>query len=142
MIIASRMGRYPEAVQIFETALQQVKDSGKKGTEDHAKALNNLAIPYFAQKNFALAEPMYERALSIFRGVLGNDHPDTAMSLNNLANLYSDQVRYAEAKPLLKDAAEILELTLRLAHPNTKRVRENYEKLLAKMKEQGAAGAK
>ena len=47
--IAWRMGRYPEAVQIRETALQQVRDAGQEGTEDHAKALNNLANLYSEQ---------------------------------------------------------------------------------------------
>ena len=142
VIIASRMGRYPEAVQIFETALQQVKDAGQEGTEDHAMALNNLAISYKTQGNFAQAERMYKEALSIRRRMLGNNYPDTAMSLNNLANLYRDQSRYADAEPLYKDAVEIMARVFGAEHPNTKTVRGNYEKLLAKMKEQGAAGAK
>lgn len=175
--IAWRMGRYPEAVQIRETALQQVRDAGQQGTENHAKALNNLAGLYHAQGDyarakplyeqalsirrrvlgndhpdtagslnnltslyktrgdFARAKPMYDEALSIYRRVFGNDHPDTASSLNNLAKLYSDQGRYTDAEPLLKEAVEIIERTLGAEHPTTKLVRENYERVLAEMKE-------
>ena len=67
--------------------------------------------------------------------MLGADHPDTAQSLNNLAALYYAQGRYSEAAPLFKEAVEIMERVLGAEHPNTKIVRENYEGLLAKMKE-------
>ena len=118
-IIASRMGRYPEAVQIFETALQQVRDAGQEGTEDHAKALNNLATLYSNQGDFARAEPMYEEALSISRRVLGTDHPDTASSLNKLANLYSDKGYHKRAEPMFKEALSIRRRVLGNDHPDT-----------------------
>ena len=67
--------------------------------------------------------------------MLGADHPDTAQSLNNLAALYYAQGRYSEAAPLFKEAVGIMERVLGAEHPNKKIVRENYEGLLAKMKE-------
>ena len=67
--------------------------------------------------------------------MLGVDHPDTAESLNNLAGLYRAQGRYAEAAPLLKEAVEIMERVLGAEHPNTKIMRDNYERLLAEVKE-------
>jgi len=33
------------------------------------------------------AEPLYRRALAIFEGSYGPDHPDIATNLNNLAGL-------------------------------------------------------
>ena len=68
-------------------------------------------------------------------------HPDVATSLNNLAGLYHAQGRYAEAEPLLKRALAIVEETLGPQHPNTVTMRENYETLLAAMREQGEAAA-
>ena len=69
--------------------------------------------------------------------MLGGDHPNTASSLNNLAALYCVQGRYAEAAQMYKEAVEIMERVLGVEHPNTKVARENYEMLLAKMKEEG-----
>ena len=61
-----------------------------------------------------------------------------AGSLNNLAGLYRAQGRVAEAATMLKEAVEIMVRVLGVENPNTKIVRENYEGLLAVMKEKGA----
>ena len=73
--------------------------------------------------------------LSITRRVLGADHLDTAVSLNNLEGLYYEQGRYAKAAPVYMEAVEIMERVVGAEHPNTKMMRENYEVLLAEMKE-------
>ena len=70
--------------------------------------------------------------------MLGADHPNTAGGLNNLAALYASQGRYDEAEPLFNEAVEIVERVLGAEHPNTKIPRDNYEELLAEMKEEGA----
>ena len=134
-IIASRMGRYPEAVQIFETALQQVRDAGQEGTEDHAKALNNLAYLHTIQGGFARAEPMYEEALSIHRRVLGTDHPDTASSLNNLASLYYNQGDLARAKPMYEEAIGIMIDAFPDGHPDADGYKSNYWQLLKQLRD-------
>lgn len=81
---------------------------------------------------------MYAKALSTRRREFGTDHPHTADSLNNLAGLYLDQGRLVEAASLSKEAVEIMVRVLGVEHPKTKIVRENYERLLAKMQEKGA----
>ena len=130
-----RMGRWEEALPLHKDILEQVAvESGKAGNE-YATALNNLATIYQNTGRPDAAEPLFDQALSIHRRVLGDDHPDTATSLNNLAELYRAQGRYSEAAPLFKEAVEIMERVLGAEHPNTKIVRENYEGLLAKMKE-------
>ena len=83
------------------------------------------------------ASSLFDEALSISHLVLGVDHPNTAISLNNLALMRGIQGRYTEAAPLLKEAVEIMERVLGVEHPNTKIMRENYEVLLAEMKEKG-----
>ena len=97
---------------------------------------------YRSQGRYDDAEPLFEEALSIHRRVLGADHPDTAISLNDLASLYRAQGRYVEAAPMYKEAVEIVERVLGAEHPNTKITHENYEVLLAEMKEKGVAGPK
>ena len=129
------MGRWKEAVPLHKDILEQVAvESGKAGNE-YATALNDLALMYKTSGRFDAAEPLYDPALSITRRVLGDDHPETAGSLNNLAGLYRAEGRYDEAAPLYKKAVEIMKRVLGAEHPNTKIVRDNYQRLLAKMKE-------
>jgi nucleoside phosphorylase/tetratricopeptide (TPR) repeat protein len=68
---------------------------------------------------YTIAEPLYVRALEIYKQQLGADHRHTAASLNNLAALYQDQGKYAEAEPLYVQALEIYEQQLGLMHPDT-----------------------
>jgi len=56
---------------------------------------------------YALAEPLYQHALTIREHQLGAAHPDTATSLNNLAGLYKNQGKYVEAEPLYQRALAI-----------------------------------
>ena len=74
--------------------------------------------------------------------MLGADHPEPATSLNNLAALYRAQGLYVEAAPMVMEAVEIIERVLGAEHPNTIITHENYEVLLAEMKEKGVAGPK
>ena len=130
-----RMGRWEEAVPLNKDILEQVAaEYGKTGNE-YAAALKNLGMIYDNIGRYSDAEPLYDQALSICRRVLRADHPNTAGSLNNLAGLYRAQGRYAEAAPMLKEAVEIMDRVLGAEHPNTKIMRENYEGLLAEMKE-------
>ena len=78
--------------------------AGKALGPDHpdvAANLNNLAALYYAQGDYAQAEPLFKRALAIRERALGPDHPDVATSLNNLNNLAelcSTQGNYAQAE--------------------------------------------
>ncbi|MCA1994544.1 MAG: CHAT domain-containing protein, partial [Coleofasciculus sp. S288] len=80
-------------------------------------SLNNLALLYEAQGNYAQAEPLYQRALAIFEKVLGPEHPDVAASLSALGSLYHAQGNYAQAEPLFQRALAISEKVLRPEHP-------------------------
>lgn len=126
---------FPRAEPLYDAALSIQRRVLGKDHPDTAGSLNNLALLYHNQGDYTRAEPMYEEALSIRRRVLGNDHPETAGSLNNLANLYKTQGDFARAEPIYEQAVEILERTLGAEHPTTKLVRENYEGVLAEMKE-------
>ena len=75
---------------------------------------------YFNQRGvYAEAEPLLQKALSIYQTVLGENHPDTATSYNNLAMLYRGQGRYEEAEPLLQKALSIYQTVLGENHPDT-----------------------
>ena len=72
-----------------------------------AGSLNNLALMYQHQGQYAQAEPLYERSLAILGKAVGPDHPDVATVLENLATLYRVTNRRKEAKVLKKRAAMI-----------------------------------
>ena len=79
---------------------------------DVATSLNNLALLYKTQGDYAKAEPLYKRSLSIKEKALGPNHPSVATSLNNLAALYKTQGDYAKAEPLYKRSLSIKEKAL------------------------------
>ena len=65
-----------------------------------ATSLNNQAELYRTQVQYAAAEPLYKRALSIYEKALGPDHPSVATTPNNLALLYRATGRNLEAQEL------------------------------------------
>jgi hypothetical protein len=68
-----------------------------------------LAANLSAQGQYALAQPLYEKALEIHRLLLNDDHPHTAMRYNNLAtNLYA-QGKYVDARDRWLSAAKSLD---------------------------------
>ncbi|MCK6618569.1 MAG: tetratricopeptide repeat protein, partial [Cyclobacteriaceae bacterium] len=87
-------GRYNEAIQVFEKALQQAEKEFGREHPDYATSCNNLALLYAEQGRYNEAELLYKEAKEIRIKVLGKEHPDYATSCNNLALLYAEQGRY------------------------------------------------
>jgi tetratricopeptide (TPR) repeat protein len=50
-----------------------------------------LAIVYVHQGKYEQAEPLLQRALTIYKELLGVSHPNVAYSSSNLAELYLEQ---------------------------------------------------
>ncbi|OYQ64010.1 hypothetical protein B9G53_13750 [Pseudanabaena sp. SR411] len=48
-----------------------------------AASLNNLALLYEAQGKYSEAEPLYLRAIQIFKKALGSGHPNTVTVRQN-----------------------------------------------------------
>jgi uncharacterized protein YjbI with pentapeptide repeats/tetratricopeptide (TPR) repeat protein len=71
--------------------------------------LTSLAELYHKQKNYAEAEPLYQRAIQILEQVHGPDHYSVVPPLYELANLYYDQNKYLQAEPLYQRALHIRE---------------------------------
>lgn len=112
-------GRFAEAVETAQRALESVE---KNLVPDHANvalALNNLAEfrqvaalvskdPAAFEKAVAAAQPLHKRAFEIREKTLGAQHSFTLASMVNLARTYSLQRRYDEAEALYKRALGIL----------------------------------
>ena len=96
----ARHGKYVEAIQLEEEAIEIRKQV--LGTEhpDYATSLNNLAQYYSNLGNYEKAIQLGKQALEIRKQVLGTEHPDYAMSLGNLAFLHYDQGNYIESQQL------------------------------------------
>ena len=99
-----------------------------------AQALYSLAALYWAQGQYAEAEPPSEKLLTLIETVLGPDHPDFATSLNNLAVLYREQGKYAKAESVYKRALASLE---KLFGPDDARVGAALSGLAVVYREQG-----
>ena len=72
-----------------------------------AVGLNNLALLYNSQGQYAKAEPLYKRALAIWEKALGPEHPAVAFTLENLGELYLKVGKENEAVPLLNRVRKI-----------------------------------
>lgn len=87
-------------------------------SEEHALwPLIGLGRFYQGQGLLTLAEPWWQRSLTLSRQRLGKDHPDVAISLNNLALLYRAMGRHQEAETYYHQALEHFKTCLGEAHP-------------------------
>jgi tetratricopeptide (TPR) repeat protein len=127
-------GKYEQAEPLYQRALATRERVLGPEHPDISQTLYNLANLYSDQDKDEQAEPLYQRALAIDEKVYGQDHPEVATDLNSLAILYSDQGRYEQAEPLYQQALAIREQVFGSDHPLTTQVRDNYTKLIEKMK--------
>ena len=102
-----------------------------------ARSLNGLATLYADQGQYAKADPLYQRALTILEKALGAEHSDVVHRLNNLALLYETQGQYAKAEPLFERTQAIYERTISPYHPNLAKC---LEKLRAHATKHGPVG--
>ncbi len=73
-----------------------------------AISLNNLALLYKSQEQWAEAEPLYKEAIDIYHQLFGTGvNQSLAMMLNNLGGLYLSQGQWEKAEPLLLEAVTI-----------------------------------
>ncbi len=103
---AQDQGQYAKALKLYTLALEEAEKFGPTDPR-LATSLNNLALLYDTQGDYAKAEPLYRRSLAIREKALGPDHPDVATSLENYALLLRATARQAEAEKLEQRAAAI-----------------------------------
>ncbi len=84
-----------------------------------AQTMHAQAETLYGQGKYALAQPLYEKALEIRRRLLTDDHPDTAQSYHDLASDLHAQGNFARARPLCEKSLEIRRRLLTDDHPDT-----------------------
>jgi tetratricopeptide (TPR) repeat protein len=91
-------GRYVEAMQLFKAALT-VAEALPPHDPRLATSLMHLANAYRVQEQYALAAPLYERALRLREQALGRSHPQVADVLEAYADLLRQQHPWQSSFP-------------------------------------------
>ena len=79
--------------------------------------LNNLALYYSEEHNYAAAETAARQALEAASKISGPDSAPAAVVMTTLANLDLQQHKYPEAKSLYQQALKIHQKSLGPSHP-------------------------
>lgn len=105
---ALQQENYAEAEGHFEDALEAAERFPSNDPR-LGKSYNNLAAVYYAQEDYARAEPLMRRALTQLQEALGQDNTEVAQTMKNLAALYYLQGDRQEAESLLKQSLATME---------------------------------
>ncbi|MGH7180085.1 MAG: tetratricopeptide repeat protein, partial [Tepidisphaeraceae bacterium] len=113
------LGRYADAVQLYEQnrTLQEAKLG--RDHPDTLSSMNNLAVSYAALGRESDAIKLREAALMLRKAKLGPNHPDTLVSMHNLANGYSAVGRDADALKLREETLLLRKVNIGPDHPDT-----------------------
>jgi tetratricopeptide (TPR) repeat protein len=113
------LGRYAEALRLYEETLALRKAKLGPDHPDTLASMSNLANSYEDLGRRAEALKLREETLALRKAKLGPDHPDTLSSMNNLANSYDDLGRHAEALKLREETLALRKAKLGPDHPDT-----------------------
>jgi tetratricopeptide (TPR) repeat protein len=116
-----KQGKTAEAIEEYKLALIHLRDAYGDTHSSVGYCLNNLSQAQFEQNliSSAVAYDMFNKALSIFKASLGEDHPAVAMCKNNQAIVCSQQKNWSKTEQLFRDALEIRKKSLKLLHIDT-----------------------
>jgi len=107
--ILRRKGKYSEAKEILEEAIEIWDVAYGKDSLQVAKAHNNLGNVLNDMGDFKEARRHHEQVLKIRRDALGENHPFVATVLNNLGNSYMEESEYAQARDYYQRSLTIAE---------------------------------
>jgi eukaryotic-like serine/threonine-protein kinase len=100
--------KFKEAEELYLESLQIKRQIEGEETIDVGRSYNNLGKLYYAQENYAAAEPNYRKALAIYKRVAhGRPDPEVATTLNNLASLLDSKGKRTESEILHRQALEM-----------------------------------
>ncbi len=128
------MGRFSKAEDLYKQAQGIFLGTLGEDEPNYTVLLNNLTKLYLSMGRYSEAELVCKESMAIIRRTHGGDHISLAWPLNNLASLFLFVGRYAEAESHFEHALEIVSNSPSGRNPVTKRIRENYEELLARRK--------
>lgn len=118
-LILKRLGRYAEAAQHYQRALELRERIVGPEHPIVASTLTNIGALKKQLGEYGEAERLYKRAVAIMESKHGPDHPEVCASLGNLAVLYAEQGRLQEALKLQQRAYRIRRDALGEEHADT-----------------------
>jgi serine/threonine protein kinase/tetratricopeptide (TPR) repeat protein len=128
-MLRHQQGQFGEAKDLYVRSLEILESSGAPQT-DVSDVLDDLAMVYGREQQWALAKQTYERALAVDRQMLGDDHPRVAWYLNNLAVVAQNMGDLKKAESLYRDAIRRMERAYGVGDPQTADAIDNYGLLL------------
>ncbi len=119
------LGKDVKLIDAVNQARDKIADSFKDRPLVEASIRDTLGTTYHYLGDYPQAFQQYERALALFEGKHGPDHPDTLTSRNNLAVAYLSFGRTADAVRLLEQTLKQTESQFGVDHPETLSSRNN-----------------
>jgi serine/threonine-protein kinase len=117
------------AIDLYKRALAILETTQAPAIEV-ARLLDDLAQDYERQQKWILAKQTFERALTLDRDILGNDHPRVASHLQNLAIVAQNMGDLKGAESLYREAIASKQRAFGDRHPETAAAQGNFALLL------------
>ncbi|ETS73709.1 hypothetical protein PFICI_14655 [Pestalotiopsis fici W106-1] len=118
-IVLEKQGKYEEAEQLHQQALNGREKALGKDHPDTLRSASNLALVFEEQGKHEEAEQMNRAVLDSREKAIGKEHPDTLISASNLAWVLIDQGKHEEADQLHRRVFDSREKVLGRHHPDT-----------------------
>ncbi|MEQ8469546.1 MAG: CHAT domain-containing tetratricopeptide repeat protein [Marinoscillum sp.] len=107
--VLDQLGRFSEATQKYQAAIDNFKNMGEENSEEYTIALNNLSIDLQKTGDFEQASSIMEE-LMVQKQVERDEFPKSyASTLTNYANLLIRKGEMAEAKAKLQEVIDLYE---------------------------------
>jgi tetratricopeptide (TPR) repeat protein len=117
-VVGYRLSKHDEGLAWAELGQALVERAGLEGTAFEAKLINNVATIRLAQGSYPEATEGFERALSIQKATLGQQHPELSGTLNNLGNALEKQGRYDDSLAAHRQALSLSQALHGPTHPD------------------------
>ena len=131
-------GKFDEAVRLNRQILNGRQRRLGAEHPDTLVAKYNLAGNLESLDRFDEAIRMYEEVIDSWTNTLGAEHPRILMALNNIAFTYMRHGQLDEARQRYESVLEMSRRTLGIEHPVTITVRQNLDRVHARINTGGA----
>lgn len=101
------MGDYDTAMKYNNRALVASQKQDGEQSMNTALCYNNIASSYYYKKDYRQALDNFQKTISIWSELLGEDYEMVARAYDNVASVYMEQGNYGEARKNLDKAFEI-----------------------------------